>query len=162
MKMTGPGRWVEPVVRRLIAENDGRPPEPLLERYADRLRAGQDRFPIDPVTISARLGIRRTLRPLDFAGRIWVDERGEIRVDLGSHDPFSEAHALMHTAFPGFQAERRYRLDTWTERNPPNRQEEYLCDLGAGALLMPRDLVRDGSIRERGSKRSSDWRRRPE
>ena len=67
----------------------------------------------------------------------------------------------MHIAFPGFEEERRYRLDASTERNPPNRQEEYLCDLGAAALLMPRDLVRGGSIRGTGSKRSSDSPRRP-
>jgi hypothetical protein len=49
----------------------------------------------------------------------------------------------MHTAFPGFAKEGRYRLDVSDERNAPNREEEYLCDLGAAALLMPRALVRD-------------------
>lgn len=147
MRATGPERWVERVVRRLIDENDGRPPGPFLERYADRIRAGQDRLPIDTAAIVSKLGIRPSLRRLDFAGRIWVDESGRTRMDLNSGDPpdrrrFTEAHALLHTAFPGFEEERRYRLDASTERNPPNRQEEYLCDLGAAALLMPRDLVR--------------------
>ena len=122
MRATGPERWSEPVVRRLINANNGRPPEPFLERYADGLRAEQDRFPIDPATITARLGARRSLRPLDFPARIWVDERGEIRIDLASDDSFIEAHVLMHIAFPGFEEERRYRLDATTERNPPNRR----------------------------------------
>jgi hypothetical protein len=29
------------------------------------------------------------------------------------------------------------------ESNPVNREEEYLCDLGAAALLMPAELVKD-------------------
>ena len=147
MWATGPRRWSEPVVRRLIDENDGRPPALLLERHADRLREDQDQLPIDPATIAASLGVRRSVLPLPFAGRIWVDERGETSLEVSAGDlpdrqRFAEAHLLMHAAFPGFEQERRYRLDLSTERNPPNRQEEYLCDLGAGALLMPRDLVR--------------------
>jgi hypothetical protein len=143
----GPRRWSEPVVRRLIDESVGRPPGLLVERFTDRLRAERDQLPIDTAAIASRLGIRRSVRPLPFAGRIWVDERGETSMDVNAGDlparqRFTEAHALLHTAFPGFAQERRYRLDASTERNPPNRQEEYLCDLGAGALLMPRDLIR--------------------
>jgi hypothetical protein len=147
MWATGPRRWAEPVVQRLIGENDGRPPELVLERIADQLRAQQDQLPIDPGAIAARLSICRNAFPLPYAGRIWVAEGGETRLEVNAGDRleqqrFTEAHLLMHTAFPGFEADRRYRLDPTSERNPANRQEEHLCDRGAAALLMPRELVR--------------------
>jgi hypothetical protein len=45
--------------------------------------------------------------------------------------------------FPNFKKETRYRLDTKQPgRNTRNPEEEYLCDVGAAALLMPRTLVR--------------------
>jgi hypothetical protein len=48
----------------------------------------------------------------------------------------------MHLAFPGFKQEARYRLDTKEPgQNGTNAEEEYLCDLGASMLLMPRSLV---------------------
>jgi Zn-dependent peptidase ImmA (M78 family) len=38
---------------------------------------------------------------------------------------FTCAHELMHTAFPEFVEEKRYRLDNTVESNPINREEEY-------------------------------------
>lgn len=150
MTRTGP-RWSEPVVRRLIEKGGGKPPELLIERYADELRAeaGQHELAIRTDLIASCLGIHRAARRrVDFAGRIYADEDGQLRLDVNALDPeprrrFTEAHELMHTAFPGFTKERRYRLDVSDERNAPNREEEHLCDLGAAALLMPRALVRD-------------------
>jgi Zn-dependent peptidase ImmA (M78 family) len=37
--------------------------------------------------------------------------------------------------------EKRYRLDALMDRHAENREEEYLCDVGAAALLMPAELV---------------------
>ncbi len=144
-------KWSEPVVRRLIAGSGGQPPERLIERFADGLRADahQDQLPIRTDLIASMKGIKRHVRhAVDFSGRIYADENGQLRMDICGDDTeprqrFTEAHELMHTAFPGFTEEQRYRLDITAERNAPNRQEEYLCDVGAAALLMPRELVRD-------------------
>ncbi len=66
--------------------------------------------------------------------------------DSPERQHFTEAHELIHTAFPGFKRERRYRSDAAAmERHPPNREEEYLCDFGAAALLMPAQLVEIGT-----------------
>jgi hypothetical protein len=68
------------------------------------------------------------------------------RLDLNANDSeprrrFTASHEIIHTVFPGFKREARYRTDTSAEANPRNREEEYLCDLGAAALLMPRAIV---------------------
>lgn len=147
--MTSRRDWSEPLVRRLIAKHAGTAPEVIIERYADRLRAEgqQQTLPIKPAVIASVLGIRRNKGEYDFAGRIYAEENGQLVMDINSADidqrqHFTEAHELIHTAFPGFRKEGRYRSDgVAMERHPPNREEEYLCDYGAAALLMPLSLI---------------------
>ena len=140
--------WREPLVRRLIAANGGGDPEQIIERFADDLRrqAGQDRLPIRPDLIASCHGIRRKRGSYDFAGRIYAEPSGQLVMDINEQDSeerqhFTEAHELIHPAFPNFAKEERYRLDAIMDRHSENREEEYLCDLGAAALLMPAQLV---------------------
>lgn len=141
--------WREPLVQRLIDANGGRHPEQIVEEYTDGLRAaaGQDKLPIRVDHIASLKGIRRRTGDHNFAGRIYVEDNGQLVMDISSNDSderqrFTEAHELTHTAFPGFSEEHRFRTDApRMERHPPNREEEYLCDYGAAALLMPRGLV---------------------
>jgi Zn-dependent peptidase ImmA (M78 family) len=148
-------QWTEPLVIKLIKRNGGHPPERIIEDYARGLlaEAGQDGLPIDVDGIASLQGIKRRLRSADFAGRIYADESGQLLMDLNADDSdsrqrFTVAHELMHTAFPGFRKESRYRLDHSVGGHSRTRaEEEYLCDLGAAALLMPRDIVaRDFSL----------------
>lgn len=126
-----------------------RRPRGDLEHHADPLRrdAKQDELPIEVDLIASVEGIRRRLETWDFAGRIYADVDGQLVMDLNADDGderqrFTCAHELMHLAFPGFKKETRYRLDTKQPGlNGRNAEEEYLCDLGAAALLMPRSLV---------------------
>ena len=82
-------------------------------------------------------------------GRVYVDEAGRVTVEVdGRHAParqrFTVAHELLHTAFPGFRRERRYRVDDDLELALFSRsraEEEQLCDWGAGVLLMPDELT---------------------
>lgn len=142
--------WHEPLVRKLIDANGGAPPEQIIERYADGLRvaAGQSSLPIRPHLIASCHGIKRRRATYDFAGRIYAEPSGQLVMDINGEDSderqhFTEAHELIHPAFPGFEVEHRYRLDASMERHAENREEEYLCDLGAAALLMPSALVAD-------------------
>jgi hypothetical protein len=143
--------WHEPLVRRLIECHGGLAPETIVERYADRLRdqADQHALPIAPSLIASVTGIRRRTGSFEFAGRIYAEENGQLVMDVNVDDSFerqhfTEAHELIHTAFPGFKTEKRYRRDgALMERHPPNQEEEYLCDVGAAALLMPAALVQD-------------------
>jgi hypothetical protein len=140
--------WHEPLVRQLIDENEGAHPEEIIERYADELRrqAGQDRLPIRPYLIASCHGIKRRRGTYDFAGRIYAEPSGQLVMDINEGDSherqhFTEGHELMHSAFPNFAKEGRYRLDALMDRHSENKEEEYLCDIGAAAMLMPAELV---------------------
>lgn len=140
--------WHEPLVRKLIASNGGLGPERIMECYADELRlaAGQMELPIRPHLIASCHGIKRRRANYDFAGRIYAEPSGQLVMNVNDQDSderqhFTEAHELMHPAFPGFTREARYRLDASMDRHAENSEEEYLCDLGAAALLMPSQLV---------------------
>lgn len=142
--------WSEPLVRELIQANGGCSPEQIMEDYADKLRArsGETTLPIRPHLIASVLGIKRRRAAYDFAGRIFAEPSGQLVMDVNVEDPedrqhFTEAHELMHPAFPGFAEGHRYRLDASMDRHSENAEEEYLCDLGAAALLMPSELVGD-------------------
>ena len=142
--------WREPLVKRLIETNGGQRPEEIIEKYANALRAaaGETSLPIRPHLIASCHGIKRRRATYDFAGRIYAEPSGQLVMDINDQDSeerqhFTEAHELIHPAFPGFDLEGRYRLDATAERNAENREEEYLCDYGAAALLMPTELVAD-------------------
>ncbi|TMK99470.1 MAG: ImmA/IrrE family metallo-endopeptidase [Actinobacteria bacterium] len=143
--------WSEPLVIKLIERHRGRAPEEIIERHAGALRrqAGQDRLPVDVELVASVQGVESRHAPHDFAGRIYADLDGQLVMDLNDDDRsarqrFTCAHELIHLAFPGFRKETRYRLDTKQPgQNARNAEEEYLCDLGAATLLMPRDLVED-------------------
>src|SRR4051794_1464647 len=140
--------WTEPLVLKLIERHRGRRADDILEAHAERLRRDgeQDRLPIDVELIASVLGIKPRRASYDFAGRIYAEPSGQLVMDLNAADRpprqrFTCAHELMHIAFPGFVRETRYRLDAQTGANARNNEEEYLCDLGAAALLMPGGLV---------------------
>jgi hypothetical protein len=141
--------WTEPLVLKLIDRHHGKRPEDILEAHAEQLLRESEQghsLPVDVDLIASVLGIRRRVASLDFAGRIYAEPSGQLMMDLNVDDAeprrrFTEAHELMHVAFPGFKRESRYRADEYAGGHPRNREEEYLCDYGAAALLMPRSLV---------------------
>ena len=142
--------WREPLVRKLIDAHGGRDPEQIIEAYANRLRekSGQNSLPIRPHLVASCHGIKRRRGAHDFAGRIYAEPSGQLVMDINENDSeerqhFTEAHEVIHPAFPNFAMEKRYRLDATMDRHAENREEEYLCDLGAAALLMPAELVAD-------------------
>ena len=141
--------WREPLVVKLIERQRGRDPEEILERHAERIRreAEQDQLPIDVDLIASVQGVKPRRAIHDFAGRIYADINGQLVMDLNADDRserqrFTCAHELMHLVFPSFKKETRYRVETKQPGgNGRNAEEEYLCDVGAAALLMPRGLV---------------------
>jgi hypothetical protein len=141
--------WHEPAVRRLMQQHEGKDPELLVEAYAERcLREADARsLPIDVEGVASFLGIRIRVAEQPFAGRIYVDPSGKLVLDLNAADSesrrrFTCAHEIMHTAFPGFHRDSRYRVDRTVGGFERSRsEEEYLCDRGAAAMLMPASLV---------------------
>jgi Zn-dependent peptidase ImmA (M78 family) len=140
--------WTEPLVLGLMAEAQTADPREAIEAYAEKLRRDgrQNSLPVDVEMIASVKGVRSRRGSHDFAGRIYVEADGQLVMDLNATDSearqrFTCAHEMMHTAFPNFTEEKRYRLDTSVESKPLNQEEEYLCDLGAAALLMPASLL---------------------
>lgn len=144
--------WSQPLVQRLIRRHRGRDPREIIERFTEEclVDAEQDALPINVELVASRRDIRRRVDDYPFAGRIYADPSGQLVMDLRAGDievrrRFTCAHEIVHTAFPGFVKETRYRVDTSVGLNSPKRdEEEYLCDYGAAELLMPRRLVANG------------------
>jgi Zn-dependent peptidase ImmA (M78 family) len=67
--------------------------------------------------------------------RLVVHMRG---TDSAERQRFTICHETIHTFFPGFREERRARTDTTVGTYDRNQFEEYLCDIGAAELLLPR------------------------
>lgn len=141
--------WREPLVRRLVRRHRSRSPEGAIAQEVRRIlaEAGQTELPIDVEGIASLLGIKRRLIDAPFAARIYVDPSGQLVMDLRATDGeprrrFSCAHEVIHTLFPGFRHESRYRVDVQTSDHRRERsEEEYLCDYGASELLMPVELL---------------------
>lgn len=146
---TSRSNWTEPLVLRLVEKHGNKDPETILEAIAEKhLAAGrQNKFPIDVEGIASLLGIRRRIGDHPFAGRVYAEPNGQLVMDLNASDTeprrrFSCAHEIMHTAFPGFRKESRFRTDPVVGAHTMVRgEEEYLCDFGAAALILPRSLV---------------------
>lgn len=143
--------WQDPLVRKLIAKHRGRDPHEIVEAQAQRLlsEAHQDQLPVDVETIASFLGIKRRLGQYEFAGRIFAEPSGQLVMDLTTNDHparrrFTCGHEIIHTVFPGFSREARYRVDATVGNHTRERnEEEFLCDLGAAELLLPRGLLSD-------------------
>ncbi|HEY6780447.1 MAG TPA: ImmA/IrrE family metallo-endopeptidase [Thermoleophilaceae bacterium] len=144
-------RWSEPLSRRLAGRRTDGDPRPRLQAILDgwREETGQTRLPIDVHGIASARGIQvRPAAPGVGEGRVYA-ERGGVVIEVDQRQSevrqrFTLAHELVHTAFPGFVRERRYRVDedlgaVLFARS--RSEEELLCDWGAGMLLMPVQLI---------------------
>jgi hypothetical protein len=143
--------WTDPLVQRLIRRHRGRDPREIIQGFAEEclLETEQRSLAINVELIASMRGIRRRVDDYPFAGRIYAEPSGQLVMDLRADDievrrRFTCAHEIIHTAFPGFVKETRYRVDTTVGVNTAKREEEeYLCDYGAAELLMPRKLLVD-------------------
>ena len=140
--------WAEPTVVGLLRKHRGRDPEQVIEKYVvEQLTAGRQRkLPVDVDGLASLLGIRQRVDRFPFAGRIYAEPSGQLVMDLNLDDieprrRFTCAHEIIHTAFPGFKEQERYRSDASTGGYTERDEEEYLCDRGAASLLMPTGLV---------------------
>lgn len=136
---------------RLMSKHRSKDPEALVARYAADLLSewNLSALPIHVDALASALGIRRQIASYPFAGRVYVEPSGQLVMDLNADDPaprrrFTCGHEIIHTLFPGFRRESRYRLDAVTGASDRRRgEEEYLCDRGAAELLMPAALMAD-------------------
>lgn len=150
----------EPLVGRLKARFRAKTGEEAIEKFVSGIlaEAGQESLPIRVTAVASFLGISCRSGSFPFAGRIYSEPTGQLVMDLNSDDNnarqrFTCGHEIVHTAFPGFTREARYRVDVSVGHNLAGRsEEEYLCDLGASLLLMPAELIKDRYRIEQGLK----------
>lgn len=140
--------WTEPTVLGLLRKHRGSDPEAVIESYVnEQLSVGRQRkLPVNVDGLASLLGIRQRVESFPFAGRIYAEPSGQLVMDLNGDDyeprrRFTCAHEIIHTAFPGFRKQERYRADSSTGGYTARDEEEYLCDKGAASLLMPATLV---------------------
>jgi Zn-dependent peptidase ImmA (M78 family) len=151
--------WTDPLVLKLAGASGFADPLVLITELAERwlADAGVDRLPVDVFGLASLRGIRATrVRGLPVAGRVFAEPDGRVRIEINDSDSeerqrFSCAHELIHTAFPGFVSDQRYRADQDLSDAAFARsreEEESLCDRGAAALLMPASLLWSYDVRQ--------------
>lgn len=119
------------------------PPEELMARLcADLLREAECRVPVDVRRLASFRGARVIEAEQQPAGLLqWDASRLTIRVrasDSEERRRFTVCHEVCHTFMPGFRQTPRTRADLDVECFDRRDPEEYLCDLGAAELLLPR------------------------
>jgi Zn-dependent peptidase ImmA (M78 family) len=133
------------LVRRFLDQHQwsGTPEELVVRLCEELLEDAGISVPIDVRMLASFRGIAG-ISEVDQAeaGCIFCDgERLVVHLrgtDSAERRRFTICHETIHTFFPGFREERRTRTDTTVGTYDRNQLEEYLCDLGAAELLLPR------------------------
>jgi hypothetical protein len=133
------------LVRRFLDQHrwSGTPEELVIRLCAELLEEADVSVPVEVRMLASFRGIA-AISQVDQteAGCIFCD--GErLLIQLRSSDSperqrFIICHEILHTFFPGFREERRRRTDRTVGAFDRSQLEEYLCDLGAAELLLPR------------------------
>ena len=134
------------LVRRLLDQHQwsGAPEELVVRLCEELLEEAGVRVPVDVRMLASFRGIA-AITAVDQAEAGCIFCAGErLLVQLRASDSperqrFTICHEILHTFFPGFREERRTRTDTTVGHFDRNQLEEYLCDLGAAELLLPRE-----------------------
>lgn len=98
--------------------------------------------PVPLHVLASFQGIRTIERvEMESSGRLISGAGGSI-VQVNSRESpprqnFTIAHEIAHTFFPSFLVSPGNIQDDHTGRYPPVDEEEFLCDVGAAALLLP-------------------------
>jgi Zn-dependent peptidase ImmA (M78 family) len=138
-------RQPDRLVRRFLDQYQwtGAPEELVVRLCEELLEEAGAKVPVDVRMLASFRGIS-TIAEVEQAEAGCIFCAGErllvhIRAsDSPERQRFTICHETLHTFFPGFQEERRRRADTTVGTYDRNQLEEYLCDLGAAELLLPR------------------------
>src|SRR5258708_5379239 len=135
------------VITAFLRRHGGTDPEVVIRRLCGELlaEAGAS-VPVDMRMLASFCGVAEVaVTDQDEAGCIYfTGERLVIRTrgaDSEQRRRFTVGHEINHTFFPGFRDERRSRADAAVGRFDRSQTEEYLCDVGAAELLLPRPEV---------------------
>ncbi len=137
-------RWTSEAARALMAITGADDPVTAMEVCANDLLddVGVTAPPVPLHVLASFQGIRTIERvEMESSGRLITSAGGSIVQVNSRESPFRQnftiAHEIAHTFFPSFLVSPAPILDDHTGHYPPVDEEEYLCDIGASALLLP-------------------------
>lgn len=134
----------DPSVQRFVSQHDwSGTPEELMTRRCEELLAEVGASV--PVNVRALASLRgAVVEEVDQEVWGWIGPDGErlvIRVrstDIEARRRFTVCHEVCHTFFPDFAESPRERAELEVERFDERDPIEYICDVGASELLLPR------------------------
>lgn len=126
------------------------PADLLIEDLAERLGLdGEVQPPVDLALLASLQSIVDVRETLSVHAGCLINEGGRLRIEVCATDSpqrqsFTIAHEICHTLLPGFELTRNFRCNPGGSM--PRRREqlniEWLADVGASELLLPRRFVR--------------------
>ncbi len=142
----GKRMWTSASVRSLLAKSDTSDPVEAMRARAAALIAQCEfeRPPINHEMVASFRGIE-AVQPIEMkqAGLLVPIGPGQFHVFVNARDSkgrqrFSCDHEVSHTFFPNYGENPIEKTDMYIGEYQEDAEEEYLCDVGAAELLMPR------------------------
>jgi hypothetical protein len=133
--------WIDSQVLALMKSQNSDDPEYAIKSLCKQLidEAGIDDPPFKPEVLASFRGVKTVQRlPIKEAGRLIPLPNG-FEIEVNRHHPrgkqnFSINHEICHTFFTEYGSSG-IKIDQDTGTYSLKQEEEYLCDVGASALL---------------------------
>lgn len=136
---------------KAMRRRPGVPPDVLIEDLAEQL--GQEcevEPPVDMSLVASMQGISKITETFSDHSGCLINADDGLRIELSvlesrTRQRFTIGHEVCHTLLPGFAMERNFRCNPGA--STPKRASavniEWLADVGASELLLPRRFVKD-------------------
>lgn len=127
----------------------GTPADVVMEHLAADLgRLGEVEPPVDMRLLASIQNISEIEQALSSHSGCLIANQGRLRIELSAADSyerqqFTIGHEICHTLLPGFTLERNFRCTPGVATRTPTAElnVEWLADVGASELLLPRRFV---------------------
>ncbi|MDP3951933.1 ImmA/IrrE family metallo-endopeptidase [Microbacterium sp.] len=141
---------------KAMRRHPGVRPDVLIEDLAEQLgRDCEVEPPVDMSLVASMQGVSEITETLSSHSGCLITTPEGLRIELSATDGwtrqrFTIGHEVSHTLLPGFELERNFRCNPGA--SSPKRGHpvnvEWLADVGASELLLPRRFVRDRFAKE--------------
>ncbi|WP_353952925.1 ImmA/IrrE family metallo-endopeptidase [Knoellia sp. S7-12] len=144
-------------IRRLSALEEamrlrpGVAPDVLIETLAEQLTLdGEVEPPVDMRLLASLQSIIEITQTVSSHSGCLINDRGRLRIELCATDSavrqnFTMGHEICHTLLPGFTMTTNFRCNPGASKPKAGAElkVEWLADVGASELLLPRRFVQD-------------------
>jgi Zn-dependent peptidase ImmA (M78 family) len=141
---------------KAMRQHPGVRPDVLIENLAEQLgRDCEVEPPVDMSLVASMQGVSEITETLSGHSGCLITTPEGLRIELSATDSwrrqrFTIGHEVSHTLLPGFELERNFRCNPGgsSPRQGQSVNVEWLADVGASELLLPRRFVRDSFAEE--------------